>query len=29
MRVALAEIDRREGYEMQFRAAVATFTSPL
>ena len=29
MRAALAEIDRREGYEVQLRAALAACTAPI
>lgn len=29
MRAALAEIDRREGYEVQLRAALVACTAPL
>jgi len=29
MRAALAEIDRREGYEVQLRAALAVCTAPI
>ena len=28
-RAALAEIDRREGYEIKLRAALVAFTAPL